>query len=126
MPTDSKTGLFGTLPEQMAAARHIGVPRLRQAERRQVSLRPVSLEDLLPPVHRARFVWAFAERLDLTALYRAIKAVEGHPGHPPADPRILLALWLYATVEGVGSARASWTGCAASTSASSGCAAGSA
>jgi transposase len=105
MPTDSRTGLFGTLPEQIAAARPVGVPRLRQAERRQVSLRPVSLEDLLPPDHRARFVWAFAERLDLTALYRAIKAVEGHPGHPPADPRILLALWLYATVEGVGSAR---------------------
>src|SRR5215218_7831264 len=105
MPTDSRTGLFGTLPEQLSAARPMGVPRLRQAERRQVSLRPISLEDLLPPDHRARFVWAFAERLDLTALYRAIKAVEGHPGHPPADPRILLALWLYATVEGVGSAR---------------------
>jgi transposase len=105
MPTDAKTGLFGTLPEQMAAARPVGVPRLRQAERRQVSLRPISLEDLLPPDHRARFVWAFAERLDLTALYRAIKAVEGHPGHPAVDPRILLALWLYATVEGVGSAR---------------------
>ena len=50
-------------------------------------------------------MWSFAEGLDLSALYRAIKAVEGHPGHPPADPRILLALWLYATVEGVGSAR---------------------
>jgi transposase len=78
---------------------------LRKAERRQVSLRPLSLEDLLPADHRARFVWSFAERLDLSALYGAIKAVEGHPGHPPADPRILLALWLYATVEGVGSAR---------------------
>src|SRR5208282_1883724 len=32
-------------------------------------------------------------------------AVDGRPGHPPADPRILLALWLYATVEGIGSAR---------------------
>jgi transposase len=50
-------------------------------------------------------VSAFAERLDLSALYGAVKAVEGHPGHPPADPRLLLALWLYATVEGVGSAR---------------------
>ena len=70
-----------------------------------MSLRPVCLEELLPADHRARFVWAFAERLDLSALYGAIKAVEGHPGHPPADPRILLALWLYATVEGVGSAR---------------------
>ncbi len=85
--------------------RPVAAPRLRKAERRQVSLRPVSLEDLLPPDHRARFVWAFAERLDLSALYGAIKAVEGRPGHPPADPRVLLALWLYATVEGVGSAR---------------------
>ncbi len=83
----------------------MGAPRLRKAERRQVSLRPISLEDLLPADHRARFVWAFAERLDLSALYGAIKAVEGHPGHPPAAPRVLLALWLYATVEGVGSAR---------------------
>ncbi len=70
-----------------------------------MSLRPLSLEDLLPADHRARFVWSFAERLDLSTLYGAIKAVEGHPGHPPADPRILLALWLYATAEGVGSAR---------------------
>ena len=105
MIADSGTGLFGILPEQMSAARPTGAPRLRKAERRQVSLRPVSLDDLLPPDHRARFVWSFAERLDLSALYGAIKAVEGHPGHPPADPRILLALWLYATVEGVGSAR---------------------
>jgi transposase len=105
MAAESGTGLFGTLPEQMSAARPKGAPRLRQAERRQVSLRPISLEDLLPGDHRARFVWSFAERLDLSALYGAIKAVEGHPGHPPADPRILLALWLYATVEGVGSAR---------------------
>src|SRR3712207_2313519 len=105
MAADSETGLFGTPPGQMSAARPKGGPRLRQAERRQVSLRPISLEDLLPADHRARFVWAVAERLDLSALYGAIKAVEGHPGHPPADPRILLALWLYATVEGVGSAR---------------------
>ncbi len=83
----------------------MGAPRLRKAERRQVSLRSVSLEDLLPANHRARFVWSFAERLDLSALYGAVKAVEGHPGRPPADPGILLALWLYATVEGVGGAR---------------------
>jgi transposase len=106
MAAGSEAGLFGVMPEQRSAARLGGAPRLRKAERRQVSLRPISLEDLLPADHRARFVWSFAERLDLSALYGAIKAVEGHPGHPPADPRILLALWLYATVEGVGSARA--------------------
>ena len=45
------------------------------------------------------------EGLDLRPLYAQIKAVEGRPGHPPADPRILVALWLYATVAGIGSAR---------------------
>jgi hypothetical protein len=52
-----------------------------------------------------RLVWRFVEGLDLTPLYAAIKAVEGRPGHPPADPRILVALWLFATIEGIGSAR---------------------
>ena len=32
-----------------------------------MSLRPLSLEDLLPPDHRARLVWAFAERLAVDA-----------------------------------------------------------
>jgi transposase len=50
-------------------------------------------------------VWTFVEGLDVSALVAAVKAVEGRPGHPPADPRILLALWLYATADGVGSAR---------------------
>ena len=71
-----------------------------------MELRALSLEDLLPAEHRARLVWAFAERLDLSALSAAIRAVEGGPGHPPADPRVLMALWLCATVDGVGSARA--------------------
>jgi transposase len=102
----SGDGLFGALPEQAAPARPAaGAPRLRVPERRQVALRAVSLEELLPADHRARFVWAFVERLDLSALHARIKAVEGHPGHPAADPCLLLALWLYATVEGVGSAR---------------------
>src|SRR3978361_2472576 len=54
---------------------------------------------------RFRLVWDFVEGLDVPALHATIKAVDGRPGHPPADPRILLALWLYATVEGVASAR---------------------
>lgn len=64
------------------------------------------VDDLLPPEHRARAIWEFVEALDLKALYAGIKAVEGHAGRPPIDPKLLLALWLYATVEGVGSARA--------------------
>lgn len=55
--------------------------------------------------HTARVVWAAIEKLDLSAFYATIKAVEGHVGRPPIDPRILLALWVYATLDGVGSAR---------------------
>lgn len=83
-----------------------GAPRLRKANRTQVCLRPVDLEGLLPEDHRARIVWAYVEGLDLTPLYQEIAAVEGEAGRPATDPKILLALWLYATLEGVGAARA--------------------
>jgi len=83
-----------------------GVPRLQLPNRGQLELRSVDLDGLLPADHRARLVWAFIEGLDLAPLYARIKAVEGHPGRPPIDPAILTALWLYATLEGVGSARA--------------------
>jgi transposase len=83
-----------------------GRPRLQRPDRGQVQLRPTDLEGLLPADHRAREVWAFVEGLDLAAFHDRIRAVEGHSGRPPIDPAILLALWLYATLEGVGSARA--------------------
>jgi transposase len=44
--------------------------------------------------------------LDLSELYDRVKSREGAAGRPAADPSVLVALWLYATVEGVGSARA--------------------
>ena len=83
-----------------------GRPRLQRPQRDQITLRPTDLESLLPADHRARLVWAFVEGLDLAAFHARIRAVEGHSGRPPIDPAILVALWLYATLEGVGSARA--------------------
>lgn len=79
--------------------------RYETAQRDQIELRPVDLESLLPPGHAARLVWRFVEGLDLSALYAGIKAREGGPGRTPIDPKILVALWLYATIDGVGSAR---------------------
>jgi transposase len=81
------------------AARFIG------ADRSQTRWDFVDLEALLPSDHRARVVWEFVEALDLSGLYDAIKSREGEPGRPPPDPAVVLALWLYATIEGVGSAR---------------------
>jgi len=91
---------------QPEAPRERGRPRVQRPDRAQVELRPVDLEGLLPADHRARLVWAFVEGLDLGPLYERIRATEGAPGRPPIDPAILTALWLYATLEGVGSARA--------------------
>jgi transposase len=82
-----------------------GRPRLRTANRHQIVFRTVALDELIPDDHPARVVWEYVEGLDLSPLYGAIKAVEGHPGHPPLDPKILMTLWLYATIDGVGSAR---------------------
>jgi len=65
----------------------------------------IDLEGLLPSDHRARIVWRFVESLDLSRFYAVIKSREGDAGRPAADPAVLLALWLYATIEGVGSAR---------------------
>lgn len=79
--------------------------RFVRADRHQTRWDFIDLEALLPSDHRARVVLSFVESLDLSALYEAIKAREGEPGRPPADPAVLLALWLYATIEGVGSAR---------------------
>lgn len=81
-------------------------PRVQRPERRQVELRAVDLEGLLPPDHPVRAVWAFASALDLSPLYDRIRALEGEAGRAPIDPAILMALWLYATIKGVGSARA--------------------
>jgi transposase len=83
-----------------------GRPRLQRPRREQITLRPSDLESLLPPQHRARLVWAFVEGLDLSAFHERVRATEGHSGRPPIDPAILVSLWLYATLEGVGSARA--------------------
>jgi len=89
----------------MATRRPQGKPRLREAERNQLEFREYSLDSLLPEDHRARVLWELVGRLDLSAFYDAIEAREGAPGHPATDPRILLTLWLFATAEGVGSAR---------------------
>jgi len=66
---------------------------------------PMDLESLLPADHQARAVWSFVERLDLGEFYGRIESREGKAGRPATDPQIFLALWIYATVEGVGSAR---------------------
>jgi transposase len=83
----------------------IGPKRLRHAVRSQVVFQESSLDDLLSEDHEARIVWEYVCGLDLSELQQRIQAVDDGPGRAAADPRILVALWLYATLRGVGSAR---------------------
>jgi transposase len=101
----AKEGLFEGLPEQRVPERARGAPRLQEARRDQVELRAVDLDGLVAADDPVRSVWAFVEQLDLAPLYALIEAREGEVGRPPIDPKILMALWLWATLRGVGSAR---------------------
>ena len=85
-----------TLPEDARVLRPI---------RQQLQWAAVDLEAQVPEDHAARAIWGFLDKLDLSAFYGDIKAVADRPGRPTTDPQVLLALWLLATVEGIGSAR---------------------
>ena len=112
----SPVSLFDELPaveeqqviaakQARAASRRQGPPRLLQPNRGQIELRASDLESLLGEDHRARLVWGYVERQDLSRLIESIKARGSNAGRSAIDPRILLALWLYATLDAVGSGR---------------------
>ena len=79
--------------------------RVKRPERRQMMWQEMSLEQLVAGDHPVRAVWAYVDSLDLSPLYQKIKAVEGGVGRNAVDPRILFALWMFATIEGISSAR---------------------
>jgi len=101
--------LFGELPDANPPADGAGsrgAPRLREPRRDQIELRAVDIDSLIGQDHPARVIWAYVEGLDLSELEDRIKARGDRPGQPATAPRLLLGLWLVATSEGIGSARA--------------------
>src|ERR1017187_5814476 len=104
MPDDE---LFNDLPVQVRSQIFdAGGPRLREPVRDQIELRAVDRDRLIGPEHAARVIWEYVQGLDLGSLEQAVRAREHTPGQAPVSPRLMLALWLYATSEGIGSARA--------------------
>lgn len=92
-------------PSPAEVAQSSGTPRLRVPHRCQVEMHCASLDELLEAEHRARLVWVAVAGLHLDRWLQDIKAVEGGVGRDATDPRLLVALWVYATLEGIGSAR---------------------
>ena len=108
--TQSSGQLFGKPaegqePERGDTAKR-GAARVLRPNRKQLEFRASDLESLLSEGHRARVVWGFVEGSDLSVLYEEIKSREGGVGRSAIAPEVMLALWLYATLEGVGMARA--------------------
>ena len=106
----SDDDIFGRIPEDSKTppreeVRPQGSPRLMRPDRQQMRFMPTDLESLLPEDHPARAIWAVVEKLDLSKFEATIAAREGHSGRPGIDPRILVALWITATSEGIGRAR---------------------
>jgi transposase len=106
MAEDELLGDFPKRPKLKIDAPPSSSPRLREPRRDQIELRAVDIESLIGEEHPARVVWCYVEGLELNELEDRIKARGDRPGHPATSPRLLLALWLYATSDGVGSARA--------------------
>ncbi|MCA9068596.1 MAG: transposase [Planctomycetaceae bacterium] len=114
LPSEESPRLFALPPEEslppvdpaeLPVPISRGALRTKRPKREQMEFRACSWNDLLPADRQARIVWQYVESLDLSALYAPIKAIENQPGQPPIDPAILMALWLYATLRGIGSGR---------------------
>jgi transposase len=78
--------------------------RLRRPERRQMAMVVQCPDDLVSATHPVRRVAQVVEHLDVSGFCTPIKAREGVPGRDATDPKLLISLWLYACVRGIGSA----------------------
>lgn len=95
--------------EAPGSVRQAAIPlnqiRVVRPVRGQVEWVMRNLDEAIAEDHPVRAIWEFLERLELSAFYSKLKATLDRPGRPASDPRVLLALWIYATTDGVGSAR---------------------
>jgi transposase len=79
--------------------------RLRAVNRDQLSFRGDSLDQMLPPDHPVRDVWALVCGWDVSVFLTQVKSVPGHAGAPAFDPRVLITLWIQAILDGYSSSR---------------------
>lgn len=98
-------GDLGDSGEGKSAKKVDGEARVKRPDRRQSVFRPQTFDELIPSDHRARSIVKFVEEMDLTLFYESIQSRGSEPGRPATDPAMLIALWLFATSEGIGSAR---------------------
>lgn len=107
-PADLPLKPIAEVSEGAGASATAGTPetaRVSRPERRQMEMRTLSLEQMLPGDHRARSVWAFVMSLDLSPFYTDIEVTREKAGRSAIAPEVLASLWLLATLDGISSAR---------------------
>ena len=83
----------------------VAVPKLKAIERRQIVCAPLDVDTLVSGDHKVRAIWELTGRLKLDSFLAAVKSKKGHAGREHFDPRLLIAIWMYAYSEGISSAR---------------------
>ncbi len=107
MSDDRYLPMFDPVSIASAPAREAapGQPRILEPQRAQGEIRFEVPDDMLPEFHAARLLWNVLGTLNLAAFSAGCESVEGQAGRSLLSPRMLLTLWLYAVLQGVGSAR---------------------
>src|SRR5438552_19030937 len=100
LPSTPESGVKGESEKENQAP-----VRLRQPQRKQLAMVPQCPDDLVAADHPVRMVAAVVEKLDIKKFCEPIRAREGIVGRDATDPRLLIGLWLYACIRGIGSAR---------------------
>jgi transposase len=97
----------GAVARNQAGSGGQGTPavRLRKPDRHQMTMQWSNLDDLVGPGHPVRMVSAVVSKLDLSKFHEPIKARDGHVGRDATDPALLVGLWLWGCIGGMGSAR---------------------
>ena len=80
-------------------------PKIKEVDRKQMLMRTVEIESLIPEDHEARAIWEFVGKLDLQGFYDDIRSYEGSAGRSCFSPQLLVSIWVYAYTRGVGFAR---------------------
>ena len=60
---------------------------------------------MIPEDHQVRNIWNYVDQMDLSIISNKIQSTLHSPERPAIDPKIMLTLWIYALIEGIGSAR---------------------
>ena len=68
--------------------------RLKEPNRDQFVIDNIDLNQLIPPDHLARSIWAVVQDLPTEGFLKDNKSVEGHAGRPRISPKMLLAIWV--------------------------------